>query len=153
MRRDQDFVSIRNHADVMVLAHEDDDEMDKHPYWYARVIGIFHASVRYLGEDSLCREFKDIEFIWVRWFGRDPTMPGGFAARRLHCVGFVDAESGGAFGFLDPSLIIRAVHLIPAYHYGRTKELLKGISMAREYDADPDDRNAEEDWQYYYVNM
>ncbi|KAI0090930.1 hypothetical protein BDY19DRAFT_886849 [Irpex rosettiformis] len=137
----------------MVLAHEDDNELDSHPYWYARVLGVFHANVRYLGEGSTSREFERVEFVWIRWFGRDQNMLGGFAARRLHCVGFVDAESGGAFGFLDPSLIIRAVHLIPAFHYGRTSELLKGYSIARQYDADPDDNDSDEDWQYYYVDM
>ena len=29
-----------------------------------------------------------------------------------------------AFGFLDPSLVIHATHLIPTFNYGHTAELL-----------------------------
>ena len=85
MRRDQYCINPRNHADVMVLAHEDDEELDPHPYWYARALGIFHAYVRYLGEGSLSREFERVQFLWIRWFGRDPDAPGG-----LLLLGFIE---------------------------------------------------------------
>ena len=42
LRRAQDSLNPRTHANVMVLAHEDDAEIS-HPYWYAWIIGIFHA--------------------------------------------------------------------------------------------------------------
>ncbi|KAI0337344.1 hypothetical protein BDW22DRAFT_1468571 [Trametopsis cervina] len=152
MRRDQDSLNPRNHADVMVLAHEDEDSIgNTHPYWYARIIGVCHAQVRYLGADSRSNEYERIEFLWIRWFGRDMTAPGGFNTRRLHRVGFLDADEPGAFGFLDPAVVIRAVHLIPAFHYGRTDDWLRGPSIARQYTLD--DADAESDWRYHYVNM
>ena len=50
MRRDQDTINPRTHADVMVLNPGDEESEDeRHPYWYARVCGIFHANVLYLG--------------------------------------------------------------------------------------------------------
>jgi hypothetical protein len=53
MQRDQDSINPRTHSDVMVLAHEgDDDGSPSHPYWYARVIGVFHADVRHVGPKS-----------------------------------------------------------------------------------------------------
>jgi hypothetical protein len=45
LRRDQDSVSPQRRADVMLLSHEDDTS-DPHPYWYARVIGVFHIFVQ-----------------------------------------------------------------------------------------------------------
>lgn len=135
----------------MVLAHEDVED-DPHPYWYARIIGVCHAHVRYVGASSQSDIFEHVEFLWVRWFGRDLTSPGGFAHKRLHKIGFLDSEQPGvAFGFLNLAVVIRAVHLIPAFHYGRTDEHLKGPSFARQYTLDNDD--ADSDWVYYYVNM
>lgn len=156
LRRDQDIINPSTHSDIMVLAHEDDDEPDKHPYWYARIVGIFHADVRYIGDGSRSMEYERLDFVWVRWFGRDLTAPGGFAAKRLHRIGFVSDDgngTSGAFGFLDPRFIIRAVHLIPAFHHGRTPELLKGPSMVRRYATEQEDGHDDEDWQFYYVNM
>ncbi len=150
MRRDQDSINPRTHADVMVLAPEEDIEEKtpdlSHPYWYARVVGIFHAKVKYTGPGSRTGDSKKIEFLWVRWFGRDMSAPGGFGKRRLHRIGFADAEQPGAFGFLDPQLVIRAVHLIPAFHYGRTSAKL-GPSILRQ------PSEGDEDWDLYYVNM
>lgn len=84
--------------------------------------------------------------LWVRWFGHDLDAPGGFQTRHLHRVGFVDFEDPNAFGFLDPNVVIRVVHLIPAFACGRTSDLLLP-SLARKANED------DEDWRYYYVNM
>ncbi|THH12931.1 hypothetical protein EUX98_g9774 [Antrodiella citrinella] len=153
MRRDQDVINPRTHSDIMVHAHEDDtDSSDRHPYWYARVIAIFHAYVRYDGHTLTAKtqqsnEYQRMEFIWLRWFGRDLESPGGFETRRLHLVGFVGQNDTAAFGFLDPKEIIRGVHLIPAGAYGRTKELLAPSQLARR------EEDKDEDWERYYVGI
>ncbi|GJE92524.1 hypothetical protein PsYK624_086780 [Phanerochaete sordida] len=150
MRRDQDSINPRTHPDIMVISQEDEGDGQRskarHPYWYARVIGIFHADVKYMGPGSQSRDWERLEFLWIRWFGLDFTAPGGFRKRRLHRVGFVDADDGGAFGFLDPKVVLRAAHLIPAFAHGRRDDLL-GPSLARQDDED------DEDYVYYYVNM
>jgi hypothetical protein len=155
MRRDTDTINVRNHADIMVLSQEDHDNSEEsHPYWYARVIGIFHVYARHFGTDSIATDFVRTEVLWVRWFGRDMAAPGGFFTKRLHRIGFIDVELGGAFGFIDPAQVIRAVHLIPAFHHKRTDELLPGPSIARQYTGDDDsDGKDETDWRYFYVNM
>jgi hypothetical protein len=156
MRRDTDTLNPRNHADVMVLSQEDNDgSLESHPYWYACIIGIFHVYARYSGPNSTATDFVRTEILWVRWFGRDMTAPGGFLKKRLHHIGFVDVTTGGAFGFIDPAQVIRAVHLIPAFHHMRTDELLPGPSIARRYTIDDDDCQTQEetDWRYFYVNM
>ncbi|KIO07637.1 hypothetical protein M404DRAFT_135663, partial [Pisolithus tinctorius Marx 270] len=71
----QDSLNPRTHADIMVLAHEDEcldqDGLAPHPYWYARIIGIFHTTVRYCGMDSMNTSPQHIDFLWVRWYARD----------------------------------------------------------------------------------
>ena len=40
VRWDQDSLNPRTHGDIMVLSRD-----DEHPYWYAHIVGIFHAMV------------------------------------------------------------------------------------------------------------
>lgn len=144
VRRAQDSLNPRNHADFMVLAHENetsDDPQRFQSYWYGRIVGIFHSYIKYNGNPP-----ERMDFLWVRWLGEDPLYHSGFKAKRLPRVGFVPFEDGGAFGFLDPGEIIRAVHLVPAFAHGRTKDLL-APSIARH------PKEKDEDWQYFYINM
>lgn len=139
VRHLQDVVNCtdldRERCNVMVFANEENS--NAHPFWYARVLRIFHANIIHSG----CQNGERMEFLWVRWFGRDMTYPAGLTARRLDRVGFVNGETD-RFGFLDPSLVVRACHLIPAFQYGRTQSLL-GPSKYRHRDGD---------WCYYYIN-
>jgi len=50
--------------------------------------------------------------------------------KRLHYVGFVDADNPFAFGFLDPQYVICGVHLIPVFDHGHTGDLLQPNSIA-----------------------
>ncbi|KAL6307514.1 hypothetical protein BKA93DRAFT_727333, partial [Sparassis latifolia] len=118
MRHAQDSINPRTHPDVMVLSHEDGEDADQHPYWYTRVVGVFHVNVCYRGPLPISRQPQHMDFLWVRWFGRDLTAPGGFETRRLHRVGFVDIDDYKPFGFLNPDEVLRGVHLIPAFAHG-----------------------------------
>ena len=71
MRRDQDTLNVGKNADYMVLGCENENP-DPHPYWYGRIIGIFHANVVYSGPGSRSSEPQTMEFLWVRWLGREP---------------------------------------------------------------------------------
>jgi hypothetical protein len=144
MRREQDTINPRTRPDIMVLSHEDEGD-SYHPYWYARVLGIFHVNIKYMGPGSRSTHVQKIEFLFVRWFGRDLAYAAGWSARRLHRVGFLPPDSASAFDFIDPSDIIRGVHMIPAFAHGTISEL--GKSVARR----PADND--EDWQFYYVGM
>ena len=140
LHREQDSLNPRMHADVMVLSRENGAT---HPYWYARVLSVFHAVVSH-GRST---EPQRMDFLWVRWFGTDPNnYRSGWKAKRLHRIGFIPHDTKGAFSFLNPKEVIRAVHLIPAFAHGQT-ELLLPPSIARP----TDDNN--EDWIFYYVNM
>jgi len=116
LRRDQDSINPRTHANIMVLAHEDDVDGEAwHPYWYGRVLGIYHVVVQHIGESSVCSEVRQIDFLFVHWFGRDNSSASGWAAKRLPRIGFLSADDESAFGFLDPQDVLRGVHLIPAF--------------------------------------
>lgn len=128
----------------MVLADEGESAENPHPYWYARVIGIFHIMVRRVGGAAA---FEKMDFLWVRWYGYDTHARSGFKARRLHQIGFLDShEDKGAFGFIDPSDVIRAIHLIPAFKLGTSYEFLPPSIARRENEGD-------EDYVRYYVSM
>jgi hypothetical protein len=98
----------------MVLSHE---EERTHPYWYARVIGIFHVNVEHHQNDTGYYSHPiRMEFLFVRWFRRDSS-PAGWTAKRLHRLEFFDEDSPDAYGFLDPDSVIRGVHLIPGFAF------------------------------------
>lgn len=130
----------------MMLAPETDPP-ETHPYWYARVLGIFHADVLHTGANATTRSVQQIEFLWVRWFGMAQGHRYGSAAARLPKVGFVDQVDDLAFGFLDPALVLRGCHMIPAFAGGRTLSLLSVNPTAGRL---PDD---DADWDAFYVNM
>jgi hypothetical protein len=88
-----------------------------------------------------------MDFLYMRWFRRDFSHRGGWKSKRLHRIRFVDGADDAPFGFLDPGEVIRGVHLIPAFHHGRTSGLLSPSKFARHV------RDKDEDWQYFYVNQ
>ena len=116
-----------------------EDDSRTHPYWYACVLGIYHANIFY----GQARKPERVDFLFVRWFGQDVEWNSGLANLRLGCVGFVPSGDIDAFGFLDPTLVICACHLIPAFALGRNLWLL-GQSTARD--------SLVGDWENYYVN-
>jgi hypothetical protein len=141
IRRGQDSLNPRTqHCDVMVRSREDDP--DAHPYWYARILGIFHtrpAATNYSAQN--------MQFLWVRWFGIEPGHQSGLKVGRLPKIGFIPESDDQAFGFLDPSLVIRGCHLIPTFADGRTTELLRsGATAARPI-------GESDDWTAFYVNV
>ncbi|KAJ3967715.1 hypothetical protein EV361DRAFT_1007123, partial [Lentinula raphanica] len=146
VRRDQDVINPRtDHRTVMVQSADNDSR--KHPYWYAQVLGIFHADVVWLNNGQL-QEIEHMEFLWVRWMGAEPRYRWGRKAARLPKIGFVPESDPYAFGFLDPALVIRACHLIPDFVTGRTSELLstQQCTAARAV-------GETDDWGSFYVNI
>ena len=140
LRRDQDSMNTNSgRCDVMIPSFETSkSDQTIHSYWYARVLKIHHVQVFFEGS----RMPERIDFLWVRWFGRDMEWHGGPSTLWLDRIGFVPSDDKEAFGFLDPALIVRMCHLIPSFKFGRTLGLL-GPSLARD--------SEEGDWENYYV--
>lgn len=110
-------------------------------FWYARVLGIYHANVSYDGSHP-----KRMDFLWVRWLARMVDVPGGWDTCRLDQVGyFPDSEQHHAFEFVDPADVIRAVHLIPRFFGHQTTDYLESV------DSLAVDNCSVGDWRNYYV--
>jgi hypothetical protein len=145
-RRASDTVNPRTHPDVMLNSVDD----NTHQYWYARVIGIYHADVVFRGGDA-----RRMDFLHVRWLARDSSHN---RPKRLPRVGFFDyqVDADLAFGFLDPAVVVRSAHLIPAFAFAQrtTLDLLgpRGSSIARRHNSrDPSEWTW--DYSWFYVNM
>ncbi|THU95750.1 hypothetical protein K435DRAFT_665829, partial [Dendrothele bispora CBS 962.96] len=141
MRRCQDSINLHipDHANVMVLASGTDE--NSHPYWYARILGIFHVMARHNKGQP-----QRFDFLWVCWYGLDEKWKFGAKSKRMPRVEFIRSSDDCAFGFIDPACVIQAVHLIPAFALGTTKEFL-GHSVARQ------ECENDEDWYRFYVGI
>ena len=128
------------------------NEEGAEPYWYARVLGVYHANI--WAENSVipgARNVRHMDFLWVRWFGEVPGYRSGFRRARLPAIGFVESTDDFAFCFVDPANVLRGCHLIPAFDAGRGADLLPWPgSVARRFN--PEDTD-DSDWSYFYVNM
>ena len=134
----------------MVSSAETESQPDAHPFWYAAVLGVFHANVQHVGKHSRNYSIQRMEFLWVRWLGTVPDYSFGRRQARLPKIGFIPDSDEFAFGFLDPSLVLRGCHLMPAFADGRTTELLT-ITPGNTTQARPS--GEEDDWTTYYVGM
>lgn len=104
------------------------------PWCYAYVIGVYHVDALLPNGTS-----SRVEFLWVRWLVSDAST----GSNCLERVRFGTVDPSECFGIVDPASIIRACHLIPAFHYGRTLDYLPATSIVR---------HADGDWKYLYVN-
>jgi hypothetical protein len=84
----------------------------------------------------------------VQWLGVEPNYRSGFKAARLPKVSFVPEEDPYAFAFLDPALVLRGCHLVPAFADGCTSLLLKTVTPTAARPADEKD-----DWANFYITM
>ena len=61
--RGQDSLNPRTqHRDIMVHSREGDPK--DHPYWYAHMLGVFHARVLHTGPVATNRSVQSMEFLW-----------------------------------------------------------------------------------------
>lgn len=140
VQREEDIIHVGyGRTGVMVYTptpREDENE----PWSYADVLAIYHITVRTASNPKP----QTLTVLWVRWMERSTTHLAGPNSQNYSRVSYApwSGTRGGAFDFVDPSHIIRACHLIPAFNLGRTRTLLDP-SVAR----DP-----EGDWCAFYAN-
>lgn len=114
------------------------DTLGAFPWCYGYLIGIYHADVL-LPNGSSSR----VDFLWVRWMVSEDEGPAPPGSNCLEKVRFAAGDATDCFGVVDPASVIRACHLIPAFHHGRTLEYMSASSIVG-------DRNG--DWAHFYVN-
>ena len=154
LRVNYTMYDIRHKQDVMqpgpacfTITLSRENSPNAHPFWYCQVIRAFHISVLHVGPNARSRSPQIMELLWVHWLGVEPGYNWGLREAWLPKVGFVPDNDNLAFGFLDPSLMIRGCHLIPCFSDGRMAALLRqGASVARCPSED-------DDWCSFYVNM
>ncbi|KAG9029985.1 hypothetical protein FRB95_004688, partial [Tulasnella sp. JGI-2019a] len=147
-----DMSAHNNHttrSTVMLASSEDDKASGEHPFWYARVLSIFHVNVR--NRSNPAEKYTRMDVLWVRWLGRDLDVRGGWKSKRLDRIGYVrdddaedDGHEPGAFGFVNPRDVIRCCHLIPAFHHQTRQDLLPSASVVQDFEG--------EDYCFYYIN-
>ena len=145
VRRAQDIINPNtDHQDVMLLQHVDSDLAD-HQYVYARVLGIYHVNVIYTGGSLPDYKAQRMEFLWVRWFTNvtDEPVHRGWERQQLDHLQLLPVNYDGAFGFVDPTNVLRGAHLIPRFVEGKQHPEGKGISKCAQ---------DSKDWCQYCVN-
>ena len=139
VRRTQETVNPRtDHCDVMLLSHQP----SAHPFCYARVLGVYHTNVIYIGPGFKDYQSRRIELLWVQWFDI-LDHPAGWDHTTLDSVKFPPMADADAFDFIDPADVLRCCHIIPAFADGQVHPDRIALS-----------RNARDgnDWKRYYVN-
>ncbi|KAG8702016.1 hypothetical protein FRC09_004999 [Ceratobasidium sp. 395] len=143
VRRGQDTVNPSTPKRFILVRSDEPDcpGIEARRFWYAKVLGIYHANVLYNGSRA-----KRMDFLWVRWLSRMTDMPGGWEACRLDQVRyFQDSSNFHAFDFVDPADVVRAAHLIPGFAGKQTVEYLKSANSLAA------DQKGVGDWKYHYI--
>jgi hypothetical protein len=149
IRRAQDVInSSTSHCNIIVApSSEDEEELQPtpHGFKYARVLGVYHSNVIYTGPGGYPdHQPRRMEFLWVRWYENADAAgtTTGFNFSTLPFLRFPPMANEKSFGFVDPSDVLRACHLVPAFARGPLHSDGKGMSVhARD----------QSDWRGYYV--
>ncbi|KAH7917139.1 hypothetical protein BV22DRAFT_1026926, partial [Leucogyrophana mollusca] len=80
LRREGDLLNSSGHCDVIVLSQ---DVNNPHPYWYARILRVFHVGVLHIHPETGAQSEHYMDILWVRWFGEVPGHRSGTKAARL----------------------------------------------------------------------
>jgi hypothetical protein len=146
VRRSQDVINPRtSRRDIMLLADNTghDSHEDNHRFLYARVLGIYHVNVIYTGTKFVDYTSRRLDFLWVRWFCHDNPQMMRWKECKLDSVSFPPMASEGAFGFVDPSDVLRASYIVPRFKTGRVHSDLVSLSRCAK---------DSHDWKRYYVD-
>ena len=97
-RRSQEAINtFSSHNNIMVLngSCEDQGAGGQHPFRYARVLGVYHANLVYVGPGMVDYQPIRVEFLWVRWYKHMET-GAGWESRKLDCVHFLPVDRDDA---------------------------------------------------------
>jgi hypothetical protein len=146
VRRSQDVIHPGTHqCNIMTLLSQDSSFSDG-DFLYGQVIGIFHVNVVYSGPSMPRRDYRPrrYDFLWVRWYEAVEPTPISWNRLQLDLLRFPPITSDGAFGFLNPSDVIRPCHIIPRLATGSVQQEPNATtsSIAR----------SKMDYKMYYVN-
>jgi hypothetical protein len=143
VRRSQDLINPSTlRRDIMMLANDRDAEND-HPFWFARVLGIYHVNAVYTDPGMLDYTSQRFDFLWVRWFQSHGKTSARWQEHHLDTVSFPPMAHQDSFGFVDPEDVLRGCHIIPHFRHRRVH--FDSVSLSR-------CANDGQDWNRYAVN-
>lgn len=147
VRRSQDVINFSNtHHNIMLLAGPDPNAKPTNEvefFRYARVLDTFHANIIYTGPGSRGRQSQRMEFLWVRWYEVLEAETTGWSNNQLDRLRFPPVAQKDAFGFVNPSDVIRGCHILPRFSLGQRQGYGGGLSFSGK---------DSEDWVEYYMN-
>jgi hypothetical protein len=137
----QDVINPRTpHCNIMILKCRDDhDDGLCDNYCYAKVLGIHHVNIICVGNIF---ESRRLDFLFVRWY--ETIQNHSWETCTLDRVHLMPLSDQNAFSFVDPAIVLRACHIIPAFSRGQQSPNECGLSPLA------GDKN---DWYEYYINM
>jgi hypothetical protein len=139
VRRNRDIIhpgKTMSQRDIMGLLPIQEQE-DGRRFWYAHVLGIYHANVAFIGQGAADYQSRRLDFLWVRFYSHD----GRDFPHSMDRLSFPTVQDDESFGFVDPIKVIRCCHIIPDFSSGKRSTLCQS-AHAR------DDR----DWNGYFLN-
>ena len=131
----------------MLLADTDSDGGNDssetgHRFLFARVLGIYHVNAIFTSLATCDYSLRRLDFLWVRWFSYNEEKSPAWRDCRLDLLHFPPVGSDDAFGFVDPSDVLRGCHIIPAFASGKFHLDGQGISPCA---------TDSHDWRKYYI--
>ena len=113
-------------------------------FLYARVLGAYHANVIYTGPGMADYKARRLEFLWVRWYRVDSLDDDFLAKSLLPELSFHPIHSPLAFGFIDPSDVLRTCHILPRFAKLKRHEHAGGKGFSR-------CAKDQDDYRSYYI--
>jgi hypothetical protein len=140
-RRSQDVVNpSTSNCNIMVLQDDSENAGNSaascHHFSYARILGIYHVNAIYVGYGTLDYKPRRIEFLWVRWYQTVDTKTTGWKALKLDRIRFSPMGDVDAFGFIDPSDVLRSCYIVPTFARGRPHMIREDISPCAQNSSD-----------------
>ena len=143
----QDAINFSNsHHNIILLAGPDPNTRPMNEvefFKYAWVLGTFHINVIYIGPGSMGHQSQRIEFLWVWWYKVIGAGNAGWMHSKLDRLHFPPIAQSNAFGFVNPSDVIRGYYINPRFSLGWWCSNGEGISYSGK---------DSEDWVEYCIN-
>ncbi|KAH6887797.1 hypothetical protein BKA70DRAFT_1461914 [Coprinopsis sp. MPI-PUGE-AT-0042] len=144
VRRDEDLVHLTSDRFNIMLRNHDykPGVPGLHPFRYAKVIGIYHANVSYIGPlgplEGTDYTAHRLDLLCVRWY----EVVSAESPYHLDQVRFLDIASKDAIDFVDPGDVLRVCHIVPRFSQGMVHSNEKDLSAFL---------GNKSDWNSYFI--
>jgi hypothetical protein len=144
VRRETDIVKPEGpRCNIMLLANHTggSNSSNLHHFIYARVLGVYHADVIYTGPGMQNFEARAFQMLWVRWYEVVDPVSSGWDSSTLDMLRFPPLHQDNSFGFVDPEVVLRGCHILPAFDKGKRESNVNVSRLAKD----------SKDYLIYYV--